>query len=103
MEVEKKAGFKIATYGNGKDPYQHQRSASCIIPGVDCLRHVATWIWIPCGLWGTGEVAANLEEYSENFVASPVDVVAFRGWSWFGELYFISTPAYKGSGVDAAV
>jgi hypothetical protein len=32
-----------------------------------------------------------------------VDVVAFRGWSWFGELYFISTPAYKGSGVDAAV
>ena len=42
MEVEKKAGIKSLSYGNGKDPYQHQRSASCIIPVLDCLRQVAT-------------------------------------------------------------
>ena len=42
MEVEKKAGNKSKKYGNDKDPSQHQRSASCIIPGVDCLRQVAT-------------------------------------------------------------
>jgi hypothetical protein len=42
MELEKKAGVKSPTYGNGKDPSQQQQSACCIIPGVDCLRQVAT-------------------------------------------------------------
>jgi hypothetical protein len=84
-----KAEIKNPTYVNGKISYQHQRSASSRIPGVNCFRQVAKQIWIQCGLWGTGEVGANLEECSENFVVrvSPVAAVALRGWSWVGESF----------------
>jgi len=102
MEVEKKVWIESPTYGNGKDPYQYQRSASCIIPGMECLRQVATYCISGFSVVCEGPV--KLLQISKSVPKTLLQVQWLQWPSGAGHgLEKVLIPAYRGSGVDAAV